>query len=223
MSNSELHYEKVKQKWNSIFEKEESKFPIVKETGNETIDEALEWLTEKTVSVIDFGCGTGTVLMFCKNYGTKKHIGIDLSFQAINNARKAAADVKNVEFNFINGGIGELKSIKDASCDAGILFNIVDNLYPDDADKVLLEMKRILRPEGKLLVKLNPYLTQKEIGDWGIKIIDGNLLDDGMILWNNSTEEWNCIFNRYFKIVKYDEVYYPEYDQTNRLYRLLKI
>ena len=75
MNDSELRYEKVKQKWNSIFEKEEPKLPIVKETGNSTIDEALQWLTEKTVSVIDFGCGSGTVLMLCMNYGTKKHIG----------------------------------------------------------------------------------------------------------------------------------------------------
>ena len=77
--------------------------------------------------------------------------------------------------------------------DSAILSNIIDNLYPDDAISVLEEIKRILKKNGKLLVKLNPFISDEQIEEYGIKKISGNLLDDGMILWNNTNEEWEDI------------------------------
>ena len=39
-------------------------------------------------------------------------------------------------------------------------------------------------------MKLNPFLTDDQINEWNIKIIENNFLDDGLYLWNQSTEEW---------------------------------
>ena len=36
---------------------------------------------------------------------------------------------------------------------------LTDNLYPDDAISDLEEIKRILKKNGKLLVKLNPFIS----------------------------------------------------------------
>jgi len=47
---------------------------------------------------------------------------------------------------------------------------------------------------------------------------EGNLLDDGLLLWNNTTEAWRKILERYFRIERYEEIYYPEHEQTNRLF-----
>ena len=47
-----------------------------------------------------------------------------------------------------------------------------------------------MKKGGKLLVKLNPYITDEQIEEYGIKKIGDNLLDDGMILWNNTNEMW---------------------------------
>ena len=66
--------------------------------------------------------------------------------------------------------------------------NILDNLYPEDAETVLNEVNRLLRPGGKLMVKLNPFLAEEQITEWGIRKIREDLLDDGLILWNRSTE-----------------------------------
>jgi predicted SAM-dependent methyltransferase len=110
----------------------------------------------------------------------------------------------------------------DDSVDAILLSNIVDNLYPDDALLLLNQCGWILRPEGKLLIKLNPHLSQQQIGDWDIRVIEGNLLDDGLLLWNNTTEAWREIFERYFRIAQFEEIYYPEYEQINRLFLLEK-
>lgn len=95
-------------------------------------------------------------------------------------------------------------------------------MFLEDAVKVLAEIKRILRTGGKILLKLNPYLTYEKIKEWNIKIIDidKNMLDDGLYLWNQTAEEWRGLLENYFSVVEYKEIYYPEYDQYNRLFLL---
>lgn len=64
-------------------------------------------------------------------------------------------------------------------------------------------------------------MTAEQIDEWGVKVIEGNLLDDGLVLWNNSTKEWDEILCTYFSIDRYLTIYYKEYDQYNRLYQLV--
>ena len=112
----------------------------------------------------------------------------------------------------------ELETIADGTFDGVILSNIIDNLFPQDTIKVLTEVKRILKIGGKVLIKLNPFLTDAQIKEWNIKIIEMNFLDDGLYLWNQTTEEWTSLLENYFRILEYKEIYYPEYDQYNRLF-----
>lgn len=125
-------------------------------------------------------------------------------------------------FSFWQGGVEQLAKIADASFDAIILSNIIDNLYPEDANLLIDECARILQGSGKVLVKLNPHLSKEQIAAWNIKEISGNLLDDGLLLWNNTTEEWRAFFSTRFIICREGEVYYPEHEQTNRLFYLIK-
>jgi len=62
-----------------------------------------------------------------------------------------------------------------------------------------------------------------QITKWNIKIIKDNLLDDGSILWNNTTDEWIKFFERRFHIKQYQEIYYPEHEQSNRMFWLVKM
>lgn len=215
-------YEKVCRQWNEILKNDKLTIPERKESGNEDFDSSLSWLTRNAYSVIDFGCASGSVLFLCSLCGTTKHIGIDLSEQGISNAKIRAKLMPDKEFTFICGGAGVLPTIASASMDAAILSNIIDNLYPDDAHSVLREMKRILKPDGRLLVKVNSYLTPEQIKQYDITPIEDNLLDDGMLLWNNSTEEWDKILGAYFHIDCYKNIYYKEYQQYNRLYQLIR-
>ena len=77
-----------------------------------------------------------------------------------------------------------------------------------------------MKKGGKLLVKLNPYITDEQIEEYGIKKIGDNLLDDGMILWNNTNEMWISIFQKKYSIIRYEEIIYEEYAQMNRMYLL---
>lgn len=196
--------------------------PKGKSCGNQSFDEGIAWLCEDAERILDFGCGNGVLLFLCANHGTRYHIGIDASEAAIRNARAGAEKMQAGEFYFCKGDISSLRDTADASLDGVILSNILDQLYPEDANSLLLEIHRILKTNGKLLVKLNPYLTQKQIVQWGIRVVQGRLLDDGLLLLNYTTEEWAAFFARGFQIAQYREILFPEYQQTNRLFCLTK-
>lgn len=211
-------YSKCNELWNEIFQKADENVPGQAHSGNVTFDSGLEWLCKESNRILDFGCGTGTVLFLCSYYGPREFIGIDLSEQAIQKAELRSRKMKQGSYDFLCGGMEQLKMIQDETIDAVVLSNIVDNLYPEDAHKVLQEIKRVLCTNGKVLIKLNPFLTEDDIKNNKINVIREHVLDDGMILWNNTTEEWNEIISQYFTIVKYEDIYYEEYQQYNRMF-----
>ena len=207
--------------WDDIFSKQAAIFPKAKETGVAALDEGLRWLTCGSSSVLDFGCGNGTLLCFCSLYGTKTHVGVDLSPKAIESAAVRSKLAPSGEFTFLCGGTELLKTLPAASMDGAILSNILDNLYPADARFALSELARILRPGGKLLVKLNAFLTDEQASQWNLRRIEGNLFDDGLLLWNNTDAEWEALFAPRFSVVRRAEVLFEGQEQPNRLFGLV--
>lgn len=207
--------------WNDVFRNKDVSVPKSEKSGNEGFDKGLTWLTQDSENILDFGCGNGTVLFLCSFYGSKNFIGIDLSEQAVINAQKRSLNMKSGKYQFISGGIEALRSIESNSIEGAILSNIVDNLYPDDARSLLEEIKRVLIENGKLFVKLNPYITEDEISANKIEVIEDNVLNDGLILWNNTTEQWQELFEKYFSVYNQYDINYQEYDQYNRIFLLI--
>lgn len=211
------------EQWDEIYSAEASgSAPKSPDSGNAAFDAGLRWLAENSQNVLDFGCGNGSILFFCALLGTKNHIGIDLSSAAIDSAIKRSGKMQTGAFSFRLGGVERLSELETGSQDAVILSNILDNLYPEDAETLLRECARLLKPGGKALIKLNPYLTKQQIKDWEIKVIEGSLLDDGLLLWNNTTEQWRAMLERSFVIERFEEIYYPEHEQTNRMFFIRK-
>ncbi|MCD2501216.1 class I SAM-dependent methyltransferase [Clostridium sp. NSJ-145] len=215
-------YEKVNKKWDEIFSRQIPKIPESPLTGNKTFDSAIKWACNGAERIVDFGCGNGTVLFLCALNGSKFHIGIDLSEKGIEVAKKRSYDMAVGEYKFIQGGIEELKNIESSCIDSVVLSNIIDNLYPEDSELLIKEVKRILKVNGKVLVKLNPYITEDKIKEFNIEVVKDSLLDDGLLLLNRSTEEWYEFFNNEFTIKEFKEIYYKEHDQYNRLFYLKK-
>lgn len=215
-------YDKCRLQWNEVFSRSETPAPTAPTFGNKILDDGLTWLCNGTDTILDFGCGNGTMLLLCALNGTTNHIGIDLSESAIESAKKRSTEMTVGKFLFSQGGIEYLQNIDSTSIDAVILSNIVDNLYPEDAEILMNNVNRILNKNGKILVKLNPYITEEQIKDWNIKVIKDNLLDDGLILWNNTTVQWENFFKKDFIINQYEDIYYPDHDQYNRMFLLCK-
>lgn len=214
-------YDKSIALWDDIFSQEVPVFPKSRTSGNAAFDRGLQWLTEDAETVLDFGCGNGILLFLCSLYGTSAHTGIDLFPAAVRSASERAKNAPHGTFRFICGSLDALRGLETASADAVVLSNIIDNLYPEDAAAVLAEIRRILRKNGRILLKLNPYLTAEQIAAWNIRVIRGNLLDDGMVLWNQTTEEWDTFLGARFRIAHFEVIYYEEHEQYNRLYLLI--
>lgn len=219
--NNDSKYDQSISQWNQIFSKETSISSIPKTTGNEAFDKGIMWVCEGTERILDFGCGKGSLLFMCIQYGTKKHMGIDLSEEGIQNAKRRAEQNSLSDFEFIHGSIEKLEALDENAFDAVILSNIVDNLYPEDAEKLMMLLEKIVRENGKIFVKLNPHLSQAQIEEWNITIIEDNLLDDGFVLWNNTTEDWREFFEKRFRIEHYEDIYFPEHEQYNRMFFLI--
>lgn len=216
------NYDDVADKWNKVFKNSEQAVPQSNLIGIEAFDRGLSWCCINADSVLDFGCGSGTVLFLCALNGTKHNIGIDLSAEAIQKAELKKSSIKNADFKFIAGGIEKLQDIKSESLDAVILSNIVDNLYPEDAKRLMEEVYRILKNKGRVFVKINPFIKEEDVAKYGLKSVDGYLSDDGLPLWSNTTERWDNFFEKKFKIHKYEEIFYEQDNFYNRLYLLEK-
>ena len=215
-------YQHVADSWDAVFQNEAVKIPKTAATGNSEMDKGLDWLCRGVSSILDFGCGSGSLLFYCALRGLEQLIGVDISQAAVAAALKGAGLMKRGQFTFVSGGVEKLSAMQDASIDAVILSNIVDNLYPQDARILMSEVTRLLKPAGKAFIKLNPYITELQITEWKIRRIEDNVLDDGLILWNNTTAEWETFFSAYLSKEEFLDVYFREYDQHNRLFLMRK-
>lgn len=215
-------YNSYIEKENAYFRTLQSAIPTGSDNLPEGLNDSLDWLCMGAKSILDFGCGGGGLLFCCSLRGVKELTGIDLAEDGIKYARECSSYLSNVKNSFIHGSVDKLYTLPDAHFDGLILSNILDNLRPEDATAALTECVRSLKTGGRALIKLNPYLTSDKIEEWNIRILDGDLLDDGMLLWNQPDDIWLNRLKRYFSYVHQEDVYFEQYDQHNRLFRCVK-
>ncbi len=96
--------------------------------------------------VLDVGCGRGEIVRHCTRLGVHAY-GLDYAPVALRMARDAGnicqADAKLLPF-------------PSASFDRVLMFDVVEHLYPWELDQALAEVRRVLRPDGRLIVHTAP-------------------------------------------------------------------
>lgn len=101
---------------------------------------------KKDNSILEVGCGQGLFLSRIVNTYKAKGIGIDVSSRSINYANKK---YKNKNLNYLKGSALKIP-FKDKSFDMVLSFDVLEHI--ENQEKAVLEMIRVLKPKGKILI-----------------------------------------------------------------------
>lgn len=220
VSNKES-YTDTKNFWDKAFQRVPEYDPD-EELPVPRIEAALSWLISGAESVIDFGCGNGKVLFRCLSKGTNYIYGIDISDTAVKKADgiKESFNYKD-KAEFVSGGLEKLEKINDNNFGGAVLFNILDNLKPDDASSLTRNINRIVKPEGRILLKLNPYISSDEIEEYSLEKISEGLYKEpsGLYIHNLTNEKAEEFLSPYFNIERYEEIEFK--GNINRMFYLI--
>lgn len=210
--------------WDNVFKTHPFNPPKVLSTGIQALDDAVEWLKKSPQNVLDFGFGSGLLLLKSATNTRGFFHGIDISLEAATFAKKLFTHYHIENTLFETGSLETLKKVKTNHYDAVILSNVLDNLHPKDALTVLTEVNRILKAQGKVLLKLNDYLSEPTIQQQSLtlKSKDFYLDPQGIYLWNLSSDAWIKLLHPSFDIVKNARIYIKKAQQFNRLFLLKK-
>jgi len=109
----------------------------------------LDWLAEKVGGlgiICDMGCGPGQIARYLSEHGTKV-CGIDLSPAMVTQARSLHPDIP-----FYQSDMLALAGIADNSYGGVAAFYSIIHVPRPALNQALAELKRVLRPEGVLLL-----------------------------------------------------------------------
>ena len=110
-------------------------------------------VTDRRPRILDVGCGTGANLLMLSKYGDAE--GVDISEDALAFCRERGLDKVKL-------GAGEELPYEDNSFDLVTAFDVVEHMDDDLAG--LREMRRVLRPGGRVLLFVPTFMFL-----WGLQ------------------------------------------------------
>lgn len=102
--------------------------------------------------VLDVGCGRGEILRHCTRAGATAY-GIDYARAAVLLSRQVVAAG---EAAGVYQADARRLPFPSATFDRVLLFDIVEHLYPWELDQALREVRRVLKPDGRLVIHTAP-------------------------------------------------------------------
>ncbi|MCD9022760.1 class I SAM-dependent methyltransferase [Cohnella silvisoli] len=160
-----------------------------RENAEREIGEMMEWMKLRPgCPVLDIGCGTGRHAQALKALGYEV-TGLDLSEVLLAEARQNDPDGCIV---WVNGDMRQLP-FGSESFEATVNFFTSFGYFDDFQDnvRVLQEMKRVLRPNGRYLIDyLNPAyikrclvpVSERVDGPTGLRITEKRTIEDDFIV-----------------------------------------
>jgi len=197
-----------------VYEKIANHFSHTRVYSWSWITEFLENIHSKNENslIYDLGCGNGRNM----NFKNLKFIGID-------NCQNFIKICKSKNLNVIKSEITNTQ-LPSNSADAIICIAVIHHLVSEENRlRALLEIKRLIKPGGKILLSVwsinQPKKTRRNFKSYG----------NNIVLWNNYGET----YERYYYIFKIDElksliqkaglfILNHTYDCGNEIFVLLK-
>lgn len=200
-------YEAALTFWNDYFKEEKPEKTQGLSFGCTYLEDKLKELL-CAHKVLDFGCGSGWATIYLKRIGCEDVTGVDQAANAIDIATETAKMNGLTEgITFIKGDEKYLENVEDNVYDGFFSSNTLDVIPTEVATRILTQVNRICKPDARILVMLNPYLTP-ELNE-KIKmeqISPDSYTRDGILRCVNKTkDEWIALFEQYFTLETYDE------------------
>lgn len=110
--------------------------------------------------VLDVGCGRGEILRHCAALGADAY-GVDYAPVAVQMSQ--AVVQSSVEADAVaQGKMAVMQSdakklpFPDAAFDRVLMFDVVEHLHPWELHEAMLEVRRVLKPEGRFIIHTAP-------------------------------------------------------------------
>ena len=117
------------------------------------VEDICRRVTDRRPRILDVGCGTGANLLMLSEYGDAE--GVDISKDALAFCRERGLDKVKL-------GAGEKLPYDDGTFDSVTAFDVVEHMDDDLAG--LREMRRVLRPGGRVLLFVPTFMFL-----WGVQ------------------------------------------------------
>jgi len=117
------------------------------------VDAICRQVTDRRPRILDVGCGTGANLLMLSKYGDAE--GVDVSEDALAFCRARGLDQVKL-------GAGEELPYEDGTFDLVTAFDVVEHMDDDFAG--VTEMRRVLRPGGRVLLFVPTFMFL-----WGLQ------------------------------------------------------
>ena len=117
------------------------------------VEQICRQVTDRRPRILDVGCGTGANLLLLSKYGQAE--GVDVSEDALAFCRARGLDKVKL-------GAGEELPYDDGTFDLVTAFDVVEHMDDDLAG--LTEMRRVLRPGGRVLLFVPTFMFL-----WGLQ------------------------------------------------------
>jgi len=106
--------------------------------------------------VLDVGCGRGEILRHCAELGVQAH-GVDYAPVAVRMARElTAGDEEASDRAGVYCADAKRLPFPSASFDRVLMFDLVEHLHPWELERALTEARRVLYPDGRLIIHTAP-------------------------------------------------------------------
>jgi ubiquinone/menaquinone biosynthesis C-methylase UbiE len=108
---------------------------------------------KENIDVLDIGCGNGIIhphlLSLCPKINL---LGVDVAHEFLLEGKKKNTQIKHIVYD------GDNLPFKNNSFDFAYTISVMHHVVPIKWDSFMKEMKRVVRPNGQLLVfEMNPY------------------------------------------------------------------
>jgi ubiquinone/menaquinone biosynthesis C-methylase UbiE len=157
---------------NAIYNSEYYSSPLYDLTGYRLDNVVFLVRPKEGMLILDLGCGPGEIAIRCAKAGAST-IGVDVSKDALKICSQRASnqglEMKLFEFN------GTTLPFQDSIFDAIVLADVVEHITDDTLNLLLREIRRTLKPDGRVVIHTWPTKNLIIISDMLRKATFGRL------------------------------------------------